>query len=163
VRGGFYTEQIDRFLKFYPKDRMRFVILEEDIQGKRRQRARMLSGLLEFLEVDPAFKFNHEITDTRLPPPDIYFVKKGDKTVVPGRKRRAAPGSIVVDAHVVGAHRYIPRPSPLARRFYARLNKNLTRSLAAGTSAMLYERFYREEIDRVEALIGRDLSVWRPR
>jgi hypothetical protein len=163
VGGGFYAEQIERFLKFYPRERMRFVILEEDLQGKQRQRARALEELLEFLGVDSKFKFNYAIKDTRLPPPDIYFVRRGDKRIVPGSRRRAAVGSIVVDAHVVGAHRYIPKPSVSARKFYRRLEKNLTRSLMPETAAMLYERFYREEVDRVEALIGRDLSAWRPR
>ena len=163
IGGGFYTEQIERFLKHYPRERLRFVILEEDLQGKHRQRARALEEVLEFLGVDSKFKFNYDIKDTRLPPPDIYFVKRGDKMLVPGSKRRAAVGSIVVNAHVGGAHRYIPKPSLSARRFYRQLEKNLSRSLAPETAAMLYERFYREEIDRVEALIGRDLSAWRPR
>jgi hypothetical protein len=163
VGGGFYTEQIERFLKFYPRERMRFVILEQDLQGNPRQRAQAMQELLEFLEVDSSFRFNYAIKDTRLPPPDIYFVKRGDKRIVPGTKRRAAVGSIVVDAHVGGAHRYIPKPSPAARRFYLRLDKKLSRSLAPETAAMLYERYYREEIDRVETLLGRDLSVWRPR
>lgn len=162
VGGGFYTEQVERFLKYYPRERMRFVILEEDLQGKQRQRARAMQELLEFLGVDPKFKFNYTIKDTRLPPPDIYFVNKGSKVLVPGSKRRAAVGSIVMNAHVGGAHRYIPRPSVSARKFYKRLEKNLSRSLAPETASMLYERYYREEIDRVEALIGRDLSVWRP-
>ncbi len=163
VRGGFYTEQIERFLKYYPRERMRFVILEEDLQGKQRHRTRVLSELLEFLGVDPSFKFDYGIKDTRLPAPDITIVKKGEKITVPNSKRRAAVGSIVVDAYVVGAHRYIPKPSWMSRQFYLRLEKNLSRSLAPETAAMLYERFYREEVDRVEALIGRDLSVWRPR
>lgn len=162
VGGGLYAEQIERFLKFYPRERMRFVVLEEDLQGKQRQRASVLSELLDFLGVDPTFKFNYNVKDSRLPPPEIHFVKKGDKRIVPGTKRQAAVGSIVVNAYVGGAHRYFPRPSPSAMRFYRRLDKNLSRSLAPETAAMLYERFYREEVDRVEALIGRDLSVWRP-
>lgn len=162
VGGGLYTEQIERFLKFYPRERMRFVILEEDIQGKQRQRANAMAELLAFLGVDPKFKFNYTIKDTRLPPPDIHFVAKGSKVLVPGTKRRAAVGSIVMNAHVGGAHRYIPKPSISARKYYKRLDKNMSRALAPETASMLYERFYREEIDRVEALIGRDLSVWRP-
>jgi len=163
IGGGFYAEQIERFLQLYPRERMRFVIMETDLQDNQQQRARVMEDLLEFLAVDPKFKFNYAIKDTRLPPPDIYFVKRGDKRIVPGTKRRAAVGSIVVNAHVGGAHRYIPAPSLSARRFYRRLEKNLTRSLAPETASMLYERFYREEVDRVEALIGRDLSAWRPR
>ena len=163
VGGGFYTEQIERFLKIYPRERMRFVIMEADLQDNQQQRARAMKELLEFLEVDPKFEFNYAIKDTRLPPPDIHFVQRGDKRIVPGSKRRAAVGSIVVNAYVGGAHRYIPRPSPSARQFYRRLEKNLTRTLSPEIAVMLYENFYREEIDRVEALIGRDLSAWRPR
>ena len=163
VGGGLYTEQIERFLKFYPRDRLRFVILEEDLQDNAPQRSGVMAELLDFLGVDSGYQFNYAIKDTRLPPPDIYFVKRGDKRIVPGTRRRAVVGSIVVDAHVGGAHRYIPKPSIVARRFYQRLARNMSRSLAPETAAMLYERYYREEIDRVEALIGRDLSVWRPR
>ena len=163
IRGGFYAEQIERFLRYYPRERMRFVVMEDDIQGKQRHRAKVMSELLDFLGVDAGFKFDYGIKDTSLPAPDIHFVKRGEKRIVPGTRRRAVPGSIVVDAYIAGANRYIVRPTPLARRFYARLNKNLTRALSPETAAMLYDRFYREEIDRVEALIGRDLSLWRPR
>jgi hypothetical protein len=163
IEGGLYSGQIGHFLELYPLEQMRFVLLEEDMQGRQRHRARVLADILAFLGVDAGFKFNYDIKDTRLPPPDIRFVKKGDDVRVPGTKRRAAAGSIVVNAYVSGAHRYIPRPSKMTRRYYTRLEKNLTRSLKPETAAMLYERYYREEIDRVEALIGRDLSAWRPR
>jgi hypothetical protein len=163
VQGGFYAEQIERYLSLYPRDRLHFVILEEDIQGRQRQRARALGGTLEFLGVDPGFEFDFDIKDTRLPPPDIRFVRKGEAVRIPGKRRRAVAGSIVVNAHVAGAHRYIPSPSAMARRFYTQLERNMTRALAPETAAMLYERHFREQIDRAETLIGRDLSVWRPR
>ncbi len=163
IRGGFYTEQIGRFLELFPAEQIRYVILEEDIQGTEQQRAQILAGLLDFLQVDSGFRFDFNIRDTRLPPPDIHFVGKGDRMRMPGMRKRAAAGSIVVNAHIGGANRYIGHPSPMAQTFYRRLEKNLTRSLAPETAAMLYETYFREEIDRVETLIGRDLSVWRPR
>jgi len=133
------------------------------MQASQEKTASVLAGLLEFLDVAPGFTFDVGIRDTRLPPPVITFVGKDDTVMVPGTDKRAVPGSDVVDAFVGGAHRYIRRPSPLARRYYTRLKERLTQSLAPETAAMLYERYYRDEIGRIEETIGRDLSVWRPR
>jgi hypothetical protein len=141
---------------------MRFLILEQDLQGPVRHRRKAMAGLLEFLGVDPEFKLDFAIPDTRLPPPDVHFVGRGDSIQVPGRRVKAVAGSIVMNAHVSGAHRYIRRPSPVARRHFQRLQKSMTRTLSPDTASMLYEKYYRDEIDRLEALLGADLSLWRP-
>ncbi|MEX1107370.1 MAG: sulfotransferase domain-containing protein [Dongiaceae bacterium] len=163
VKGGFYAEQIERFLAIYPREQMRFLILEEDLHGGKRALKKTASRMFEFLGVDPAFEVNLAIPDTRLPAPEIHFVKRGDMILNPDNKKPAPAGSIVVNAHIKGANRVIRRPSIATRRYYERLQKAMTRKLAPELRVSLYEQYFSDEIDRMERLLERDLSLWRPR
>ncbi|MEX0809314.1 MAG: sulfotransferase domain-containing protein [Dongiaceae bacterium] len=163
VKGGLYTEQIETFLALYPREQMRFLILEEDLHGGKRALKKTAARMFEFLGVDPAFEVNLNIPDTRLPAPDIIFVKRGETVLNPDNRKPAPVGSIVVNAHIKGANRVIRRPSTATRRYYERLQKAMTRKLAPELRITLYEKYFRDEIDRMERLLERDLSLWRPR
>jgi hypothetical protein len=163
VKSSFYAEQIERFLAVYPREQVRFLILEEDFQGGKRALKKTAARMYEFLDVDPSFDVNLDIPDTRLPAPEIHTVKRGDVVLNPDTKKPAPVGSIVVNAFIKGANRTIRRPSRTTRRYYERLQQEMTRKLTPELRASLYGRFFRDEVDRMERLLERDLSLWRPR
>jgi hypothetical protein len=163
VKGSLYAEQIERFLAIFPREQMRFLILEEDLHRGKRALKNTAALMFEFLGVDPAFEVDSDIPDTRLPAPDIHFVKRGNTILNPDTKKPAPVGSIVVDAHIKGANKVIRRPSRTTRQYYERLQNGMTRKLAPELRATLYDRYFRDEVDRMERLLERDLNLWRPR
>ena len=135
---GLYHQQVKRFLDLFPRDQIRIYWYEEAW----RQPANLLADVFRFLDVDAAFQ------------PDL------------SRKshQRRAP-------RLVGLHYFLKKsglwyplkalvPAPLRtsfRQFAFRCGRSLTMELKDRRYLIDY---YRDDIQRLAALLDRDLSAW---
>ncbi len=135
---GDYSAQVERFLACFPRDRIRIYWYEESW----RQPAQMLADVFRFLEVDADFApdFSHRDHERRAPRARTlhYLLKKSGmwsplKAMLPER----AVGSLRQAAFVNGKAVVM---DPADR-------KQLS-------------DYYREDVRKLELLLGRDLSAW---
>ncbi len=142
-RGGCYATQVEEFLKYFPRQRFYF-LLQEDLRSLEDE---AFGGLLCFLGVDSRITFTPVM---------------------------ANPASLPRNRAL---HRWLHGPSatkewikkaiPLRWRYHFKAwltEKNLRKisypALDKEVGIRLRER-YRDEINRLEDLIGRDLSHWK--
>jgi hypothetical protein len=158
--GSLYAGQIARFLEHFARENMFFMVLEEDFGAAR---ARTMARLFDFLGVGADPGVNLRVPSTSLPAPRIRFVGEGDEIhfKTPRRGIDLPPGAILFTTGNKPGDRVIPRPSPATVQHFRTLQERMTRTLPEAFAEELYRRHFRDEIGRVEALIGRELSVWR--
>jgi hypothetical protein len=139
---GFYAGSLARWLDRFGRDRVA-VYLDDDL---RRDPQATMAGLYAFLGVDPAFR------------PDL-----GKRyNVGQGLPRSGGVQRLVY--HASGLKRLAQRVLPdgvreAARRALLRLNQGQKPALTP-EERRTFTAVYREDIRRVEQLIGRDLSAW---
>jgi hypothetical protein len=155
---GEYASHLARYLRLFPRDRM-LVLLHESIRD---DAARALRACLEFLDVDAGFR--PMTLDTRLNEGGV------DITAATGPVRRIRSA---LRSGFLWARRRGLVPRPLERRLAATADSVARRAAALGPRARSYapldpslraellDRYYRAEIDRLEDLLGIDLSRWR--
>lgn len=135
---GLYHQQVRRFLDLFPRDRIRIYWYEEAW----RQPANLLADVFRFLDVDAAFQ------------PDLSRQSHS----------RRAP-------RLVGLHHFLKTSGlwyPLKALVPARLISSLRqigfrrgKSLTMSPADRGYlVDYYRDDIQRLAALLGRDLSAW---
>lgn len=146
-RMGFYHGQISRYREAFGPERLR-VYLYEDLE---KNPEGVLRDIHEFIGVDPSFV------------PDVS--SRYNVSGVPKSKR----------LHAV--HRFLLRPNPVKAAFKPFLPKKLRRRMVEGSLNTLRNRNlvkppfpeevrrgliegYAEDIQKLEILIGRDLSGW---
>lgn len=146
-RMGFYHEQISRFREAFGPDQLR-VYLYEDLEGEPKS---VLRDVYEFIGVDPSFV------------PDVS--SRYNVSGIPKNKR----------LHAI--HRFLLRPNPVKAALKPFFPKKLRRRMVEGSLNTLRNRNlvkppfpegvrrdliggYREDILKLETLIGRDLSGW---
>jgi hypothetical protein len=135
---GRYAEQVTRYLKLFPRERI-LILFYEDYQ---RNPIGLVRNIFEFLEVDPHF--------------------------IPDMNQRH------MLANVPRAHRLhrilhpVTQWAPLKQMNTPRLRRSLKRLAYRPRKSMTMEvrdraflvEFYRQEIQRLSALVDRDLSAW---
>jgi Sulfotransferase family len=135
---GFYAEQVQRYLKYFPRDQIGIWFYEETLVRPRE----FMREVLEFLGVDPEFEPD---TSTRYHEPRIARLVK--------------PNQMLQRLRVVEMCRRIT-PAPiksLLRRVVYR-PKGSVQMLQEDRALML--DFYRSDIHRLEEILGRDLGAW---
>jgi len=152
IYKGLYAQQIQRFLKYYPRTNMKFVIFEEFI----RNQEYYLKEIFDFLGIDrdveinydlhenPDFVFKHE----RLRRAELriasfiqkYFIRK----IYKDKDTRIEKYSILWHSLVVSNER----------------SDKMTPKLSGRTMEILHN-FYQEDISELEAIIGQNLDIWR--
>lgn len=141
-RMGMYGEQLARYLDLFPRDQIR-VYLYRDF---RQDPAGIVADAFRFIGVDPAFK------PTRTP-----------RTVVSGE-----PRSRLLQAGMMAAWKIHPLIRPLLparfrKKVWRNLNQaNLGRATVEPETAAALLETYEPDVTRLERLIDRDLSAWRP-
>jgi hypothetical protein len=143
-RFGLYADDIERFVRRFPRHQMHFLLFE-DLKERPRETIR---SVFEFLDVDPEFIPRFEIKNpTRLPLFLLlqYWVTTRtrlpeDRSGLPQRWR--------------DQHGY-----PAVNALNLWLGQFWKRRLRTTTRRALLER-YRDDIRRTGELIGRDLSRW---
>ncbi len=138
ISRGFYSVQIKRYLNFFSAGNMKFVLFEEFVKDIPRQAAQ----ILEFLGCDKDRLLKKRYTK----------VNKGDLTFSQYLSAVRTNKSGILSRHVLKAlttalseDRRIGYP-PLSRKMRVFLSE-----------------LYKDEISELEALIGKDLSLWRRR
>lgn len=142
-RGGCYATQLEEFLKYFPRQRFYF-LLQEDLKNLEGETFR---GLLYFLGVDSSISFTPVVANPASLPRnralhrwlhDPSALKEWGKAVIPLRWRYRF--KVWLTERNMEKISYPPLPQDVAFR--------------------LREQ-YRGEINRLENLIGRDLSHWK--
>ncbi|MDY7000919.1 MAG: sulfotransferase, partial [Thermodesulfobacteriota bacterium] len=141
---GLYSVQIERFLEYFPPESMLFVLFEDFV----RDRGRALSEICAFAGLDPGL----------LKEPAQAVYNKG------GEPRLKILSRLRGQRHPVKDMLKPFIPPGLRWKMYDLLDKmNLGSKKPPGMSLETRSRLmevYRDEIKRLEAVIGRDLSPW---
>lgn len=140
-----YSEQLQRYFDAFGRERVHVILFDELKSSPQETYARTLA----FLGVDPAFEPDFGIHNAAAPTSNSWIYRAWKASTLRYRIRSMAPQRIY-DAiranrakRLKRAARHRPRPP-----------------LDPALRAELIDRF-RDEIDRLEKLIGRDLSAWR--
>ncbi len=139
VGRGQYATQIERYLEYFPIESMRFLVFEEEIRNAYDATVR---EMCRFIGADPA------------------------KHVGNARKRGVAPNDfrISVDTGSVSfLGKQITNPTPELVERIEKVPSLVTKRLEPGYERSLYEVWFADEVERLEKLIGRDLSIWTAR
>jgi hypothetical protein len=136
---GMYAGQVERYFASFPRDQIRIWLYEETLKDPRT----FHREVLEFLGVDPAggteIKKRHlEVSIARVP-------------MLTNILKRARIYDFLRDALPSGLQRFV-------RPMFCRPRRSM--HMSARDRAFLVD-FYRQDVCRLEQLIGRDLSAWR--
>jgi hypothetical protein len=133
-----YSAHLARFFALFPRAQMRIILLE-DLEARPRA---TLSGLFEFLGVDPGFT------------PDLAKVANPG-----GTPRIKALHDILANKKLIAATRGV-LPERLVAPLKALRSRNLRKTGLPAADRAAATAFFREDILRTQDLIGRDLSHW---
>lgn len=143
-RGGCYANQLKTFFRYFSPEQF-YIMLQEDLKELEHEK---LLQLLEFLGADPNFQFKPVHSN----PAALPLNQSWHNTLV-------GPSALKT---------IIKKILPTKWRFY--LKNTLTKvnlrevdypELSEALESSLRAR-YRNEVDDLETLIGRDLSHWKP-
>ena len=163
LNRGYYARQVRALLKLFPRERMHFLIFEEDLRGDQQVAADALFGFLgvRSVKVNPVNSnastmptvtvFDREVT--------LQINRDGqtEKTEVPA-------GGVMVQAFFGPQLSVTRHPSRQFLDVIATHQRQLPLppSLPDALKRQLTDERFRDDIAELEELIGRDLSVWRP-
>jgi len=134
---GFYAAHWSRYLALFPRDRLR-VYLFDDLRAKP---AWVMRDLFEFLEIEPDFQ-------VRLERHNVSGIPKGLAGQVFSRVRKSRVAQRIGKKWIPESVRRWMR-SQLLRR--PKIEEDIRQSLI---------EVYREDVLRLQDLLGRDLSAW---
>jgi len=147
VQRGLYYKQIKKMLDFFPFENMFFVFFEEDFIKNRES---TIKALLRFLEVSDKEELNLDIKSNSASVPRFRFLTKilYSQNIVKKIGRIILPDEIVRRKlfKKVDNFNTVPIKKPL-------LVRNVRKEL--------YTNYFKEDIDKLEKLIKRDLSGWK--
>ena len=148
IDRGLYSEQIKRYLQYFKKENMLFLIFEEDlIQNKEETFKR----ILKFLELDPDYAFDLDIKSNPSSKPRFTFIR--DLVYKPGIFKKVI-GNLVI-------------PSKKLRwKFKDLMDKYNQKSfstpkLDSEMKELLMKKYFKEDIKHLEKILDRGLSVWK--
>lgn len=147
LKESSYLQLIQRYLKYFDKDRMMFVVFENFVDDTQHQ----LFDILSFLDADPEYEFNY----------DIYT-----------NKRAVSSSSKINQLFYQNSHirkardRIQSRTSWKTQSILKKLKTTLLASSGSKTAPMdikvreQLDSYFKKERAPLETLIGKDLSVW---
>lgn len=140
VDQGLYHRNLSRFLSFFDRDQLKVVLLE-DLEARPHD---VVAEIFSFLDVDPS-----------------VTVDTSDKLTESGVPRRKLMHWLLSDRNPLkrGLTPLVPRRLKKAVR---RLRSaNLEKQAMSQADRTMLAKYFEEDIDRLEVLLGRDLSKWR--
>ncbi|MDX1625007.1 MAG: sulfotransferase [Wenzhouxiangellaceae bacterium] len=141
-----YTDQLRRYLQRFGHERVHVIVFDDlvaDAPGVYRR-------ALEFLGVDPDFRPDFSVHNVSAPTPDSWLFRRWKSSTLRYRARSLVPETLYTrlrrrrQRKQSAMARSTPRP-PLTVETRRRIARSFT-----------------EEVDRLESLLERDLSAWRP-
>jgi hypothetical protein len=137
---GYYGRQLQRYFDRFDRDRIRIYLYEEFLADPRR----LLADLFGFLGVDPGFQ------------PDISSWHN-----VSGQPRSAGLQRWLTRSHPLKEALKARIPARWGHRLISRVQAvNVVRSALEPETRQRLIRAYRDDIEQLQGLIGRDLSHW---
>lgn len=149
---GNYFTHLSRYLDYFPLENFLVLIHEEDVSKKPQQG---LERCFTFLDVDPHFtpdKLGTKVNkagNIRLFHNQIWACRQMLRSIPPGFRSPLA-AAFRKPLEIVGSR--VLEVMPKKQNGYEALDKALRQELLA--------QYYSDEIDGLEQLLGRDLSVW---
>lgn len=155
---GRYAEQLERYLKLFPKSAFYFIIHEQDIVTRQ---AETLKALFRFLGVDPGFDPGTLVSAGRARNLQPELITKPRLVDAPGVKLEANPGDLLFSREGIKP-RLVRNPSQALRQRAEEASAHLPRETALDREQELEinRRHFRDDILRLQDLIGRDLAIW---
>lgn len=143
MNRGFYSQQVERYLNYFPKENMHFIIFEEFVKDM----AGHTEKLLEFLGVE-----NMELD---------YSIRSNKQAE---QKSKAMAKLIHQPSRIKKILRPLV-PSKFAKRARYSLNRmnegEVVRSeLDPKLKSQLFKEYFEKDAEALSNLIGRDLSCW---
>jgi len=140
-----YSEQLERYFDSFGRERVKIILFDELKQAPERVYAQTLA----FLGVDPAFRPDFDVHNASAPTPDSWAYRAWKASTLRYRIRSLAP------------QRLYDWIRNMRRKRLARAAKRRPRRPLDPAVLNRLNLQFAEEIDRLESLIGRDLSSWR--
>ncbi len=146
ISRGFYARQIKNYMKYFPKDNMMFVIFEDDFL---KEMDKTINNLLRFLNVEDA--------------PLNTNIKSNPASVVKSKMLRDAINKPTLLKKIC---KFL-LPSTTLRRellfFIDKKNKKAVKfqDLDDNIKTEMLKRYFIDDINELENILGRDLSIWR--
>jgi len=145
INRGFYSKQIKRFLNYFPKENMQFIIFEDFI----RNTPNIMKQIFSFLEIDPLYSINYNIKSnySTIPRSIILrnfiqqtpeIVKKTIKIIIPVKNVRMSIKTLFNKIN----QKEFKNPE---------INIELRKKLIA---------IYEKDIKELENIIEKDLNLW---
>lgn len=140
-----YSEQLERYFQVFGRDRVHVIVLD-DLKA---DPARVYRDTLEFLGVDPEFEADFEVHNVSSPAPKSWLYRRWKGSTWRYRLRSLVPQKL-----------YTTLRERRRRRVATRVTRSPRAPLDPAVRVRLQQMFT-DEIDRLETLLGRDLSAWR--
>lgn len=148
ITRGLYSEQIERYLKFFPKENIMFLIFEEDIVTNIDA---TIDNIVAFLNIDEKVKINTNITSNQATSPrsvllrDIIYKNNNIKKII-GKY-------LFTNKMKISLMSFLDSINQAKEKKVERLSLDYKRELL--------EKYYINDIKELEKIIERDLSIWR--
>lgn len=158
--GSRYLAQIKRFLPYFPRENMFFMLLEQDFVAARKK---LTKSICDFLEIGVDPKVRLAVKDSSNVAPRVLIADEARPVFAEdrqGRRRKLPIGTIAFRTGRAFSDSLLIAPSPAARTHFTKLKANLTAKLDPTLAAELFERHFRAERDALAEFLGRDLSSW---
>ena len=155
---GLYAEQLERYLRHFPKTSHFFIVYEQDIVLKQ---VNTLKALFGFLGVDTGFKPATEISAGRAKTMIPAFIEADSSLEIPGLKTDAKAGDLLFTREGIKP-RLIRRPSAALSKHARAVLEHLPgeMSLARDSELEINRRYFSDDIRKLEGMIGRSLAAW---
>jgi hypothetical protein len=141
---GYYTKQIERFKKYFPEENMLFLIFEDDFIKNRKETFNRIQAFLGVKRTE----LDLDIRSNEAAAPKSKTVHKLTRSKNPLRQ---AMGKILPRSVKKSFQRLVAKTNAAALE-----NSKLDRK----REKELTEKFFIEDIHRLEKMIHRDLSTW---
>lgn len=149
VQEGFYYDHLSRYIETFPKSQLK-VFLYDDLKA---DSAKVMHDLFEFIGVDPTFK------------PDL----KREYNVSGKPKNTFIDSIIGTNSPLIKTAKYIApsivdilKSGPAHKALTEVRKKNMERpEISLDFKRQLYTSVYKNQVLKLEELIGRDLSKWK--
>ena len=142
VGAGLYYEQLQRYYRLFNRDRIK-VFLYDDFKN---EPDKFFGDLFDFLGTDPSFRPDTTVRHREASLPRIPLLRNflGRPNAVKSLAARVIPRPLFkgIKAEVASWNRIQPDP------------------LFHGTRQEVFEHHFEDDCNKLEGLIGRDLSLW---
>lgn len=149
IQRGFYAEQIKRYLNFFPKEQMFFIVFETEFVNNR---SKTIHTLCRFLDI-PLFSFNLDIQKNVMRDPGSIWLHRLLHDPVFAWVRKPFK-------FLIGSSIKRERLKTKIRWWQGKkISKDKNISMNNNTHQML-KKVFQEDILELEKLINKDLSHW---